>query len=212
MYGMRENIGQEDGKPDAFRPTDVAVYFRKAGQTVSDPYFDGEGPERTGCIGCGGCMLGCQHGSKNSLDQNYLYLAEARGLRLEADTKVTLVQPLEGGGYQVTAKQGRSIWTRKTVSFTARNVVFSGGVLGTVELLLKMRDDPQGLPNLSPRLGDGIRTNSEALIGIATPNRKFDLSEGIAITSILHTDEHSHVEPVRYGRGSGFFRLLIFLR
>ena len=204
-------VGEEIGRPGCFEPTDVAVYFGKPGETVPDPYFGGEGPERTGCTLCGGCMLGCRHGAKNTLDRNYLHLAEQLGLRLEADTEVTWVRPLDGGGYEVEARHGT--WalpvlnTRKT--YQARNVIFAGGVVGTVPLLLKLKDRPEGLPRLSDRVGDFIRTNSEVLLGVITQRRDRDLSQGIAIGSILHTDEHSHLEPVRYPAGAGFFRALM---
>jgi cholesterol oxidase len=197
------------GQADDVHPTDVAIYFGEPGKTVPDPYFGGEGPPRTGCTRCGGCMLGCRHDAKNSLDKNYLYLARKRGMQLEADTEVTAVRPLEGGGYRIEAKQGRWPLFRRKVSWTARQVVLAGGVLGTVELLLRMKDDPAGLPRLSERLGWDIRTNSEALIGVISKRRDFDLSKGIAIGSIFQIDEQAHVEPVRYSAGSGFFRLLM---
>lgn len=202
-----EAVGKDMGRTE-FLPTTVAVHFGTPGETVKDPYFGGEGPDRTGCNACGGCMLGCRFNAKNTLDKNYLWLAEKRGLRIEADTEVTWVRPLDGGGYEVEALQGARLFGRKRVKFTAQNVVFSGGVLGTVPLLLKLKDAPDGLPKLSERVGDYIRTNSEALIGVITERRDKDLSKGIAIGSILHTDEHSHLEPVRYSAGSGFFRLL----
>lgn len=202
-----QEVGQEMGRTD-FQPTTVAVYFGQPGVTVPDPYFNGEGPARTGCNSCGGCMLGCRFGAKNTLDKNYLYLAEKRGLTIHADTEATWVRPLPGGGYEVEAVEGTSIFSRRKRRFTARNVIFSGGVLGTVDLLLKLKASPDGLPKLSERIGDFIRTNSEALIGVVTPKRDKDLSKGIAIGSILHTDEHSHLEPVRYSAGSGFFRML----
>ena len=204
-------VGAELGRPEAFEPTDVAVFFGAPGETVPDPYFAGAGPERKGCTLCGGCMLGCRHGAKNTLDQNYLYLAEQRGLRIEADTEVTWVKPLAEGGYEVEARAGTwalpALNTRKT--YQARNVIFAGGVVGTVPLLLKLKDHPQGLPRLSDRVGDFIRTNSEVLLGIVTQRRDQDLSQGIAIGSILHTDEHSHLEPVRYPAGAGFFRTMM---
>jgi cholesterol oxidase len=202
-----QEVGKEMGRED-FQPTTVAIYFGKPGVTVPDPYFNGEGPPRTGCNACGGCMLGCRFGAKNTLDKNYLYLAEKRGLTLHADTEATWVRPLPGGGYEVEALEGASIFSRRKRRFTARNIIFAGGVLGTLDLLLKLKASPEGLPRLSDRLGDGVRTNSEALIGIVTPRRDKDLSKGIAIGSILNTDEHSHLEPVRYSAGSGFFRLL----
>ena len=192
-------VARDIGRPDGFHPTDVAVYFGKPGQTVPDPYFDGEGPDRTGCIGCGACMTGCRFNAKNTLDKNYLYLAEKRGLEVATETEVTAVRPADGG-YRVEARGGRV--------FGAKNVVLAGGVLGTVELLLRMKADPEGLPRLSEKLGHHVRTNSESLIEVVSERRDHDLSKGIAIGSILETDEHSHLEPTRYGAGSGFFRLL----
>lgn len=202
-----QEVGQEMGRTD-FQPTTVAVYFGQPGVTVPDPYFNGEGPARTGCNSCGGCMLGCRFGAKNTLDKNYLYFAEKRGLTIHADTEATWVRPLPGGGYEVEALEGTSIFSRRKRRFTARKVIFAGGVLGTVDLLLKLKASPEGLPKLSDRVGDFVRTNSEALIGVVTPKTDKDLSKGIAIGSILHTDEHSHLEPVRYSAGSGFFRML----
>ncbi len=212
---LRE-VGRQIGRADAFESTDVAVFFGrpgqadKAGDVVPDPVFGGEGPERTVCNRCGGCMVGCRHGAKNTLDKNYLWLAEKKGLTIRPDTEVTFVEPLPGGGYAITAKEGRSPFRRlqKTVRVTARNVVFSGGCLGTTELLLQLKERPDGLPKISDRLGQFVRTNSEVLVGVVTTKDK-DLSQGIAIGSILHTDDHSHLEPVRYPSGSGFFRPLM---
>ncbi|HEX7621945.1 MAG TPA: GMC oxidoreductase, partial [Anaeromyxobacteraceae bacterium] len=177
--------------------------------TVPDPYFGGQGPERTGCTQCGGCMIGCQHGAKNTLDKNYLWFAERGGLVIEADTEATWVREVPGGGYQVEALQGASLLGRTRRTWKASNVIFAGGVLGTVPLLLELRSRRDGLPRLSPRVGDFVRTNSEALLGIVSGRRDVDHSKGIAIGSVLHTDEHSHLEPVRYPSGSGFFRLLV---
>lgn len=202
------DVAVEMGRAEHFGPTDVAVFFGTPGKAVPDPYFDGAGPERTGCIYCGACMTGCRVGAKNTLDTNYLYLAERRGLKIAAETEATAIRPRGGGGYSVEATSGLGRRKAKQV-FTADRVVCAGGVLGTLDLLLKMRDDPGGLPDLSPRLGEMVRTNSESLIAVITNRRDVDLSKGVAIGSILHTDEHSHVEPVRYGAGSGFFRLLL---
>jgi cholesterol oxidase len=152
-------------------------------------------------------MLGCRYGAKNTLDKNYLHLAQRRGLALEAETEVRWVEPLPDGHYEVEAQRGLD-GPRETLRIRARNVIFAGGVLGTVPLLLKLRERSDGLPRLSARLGEYVRTNSEALIGVTTRRRDLDLSKGIAIGSILTTDEHSHLEPVRYSAGSGFFRLL----
>jgi cholesterol oxidase len=205
------DVGRELGRGETFEQTEVAVYFGKSGETVPDPFFNGQGPDRTGCTLCGGCMLGCNHGAKNTLDKNYLHLAERRGLQIEADTEVTWVRPSPGGGYEIEARQGT--WALPALNakrtFRAANVIFAGGVLGSVPLLLKLKEHPEGLPKLSDRLGDFVRTNSEVLIGVVTQRRDRDLSHGIAIGSILHTDEHSHLEPVRYSAGAGFFRTLM---
>ncbi|MCS6912674.1 MAG: GMC family oxidoreductase [Myxococcales bacterium] len=202
-----ESVGRELGLTD-FSPTRVGVYFGQPGVTVPDPYFGGEGPPRTGCIQCGGCMIGCRFGAKNTLDQNYLYLAERKGLTLFADSEVTAIRPQPGGGYEVEALHGASMHRRERRRYTTRQVILSGGVLGTVELLLRNRARPDCLPRLSSRVGDFVRTNSEVLIGIVSQRRDLDMSQGIAISSILHTDEHSHLEPVRYPAGSDFFRIL----
>jgi cholesterol oxidase len=204
---LRE-IAEDIGRPDQFVPARVAVYFGEPGKTVPDPYLGGEGPDRTGCIECGACMTGCRHNAKNTLDKNYLWLAEKRGLRIDADTEATWVRELPGGGYRVDATTGTRWFAKRKRSFTARNVIFAGGVLGTVPLLLELKVSPEGLPRLSERVGSYVRTNSEALIGVTTRADR-DMSEGIAITSVLHTDDHSHLEPVRYAKGSGFFRLLM---
>ena len=203
-----QQIATEMGRPEAFSSVELGVYYGEPGKTVPDPYFGGEGPERTGCQHCGACMIGCKHGSKNTLDKNYLHLARRRGLTIQAQTQVTAVRPRPEGGYRVEAETWGGPKGPEKQVFTADKVVLSGGVLGTVDLLLKMRADPEGLPRLSPRVGEFVRTNSESLIGVTSERRDVDYSKGAAITSIFHTDEHSHVEPVRYPAGSGFFRVL----
>jgi cholesterol oxidase len=206
---LLRSIAVERGEPEAFSSTNVGVYFGEPGETVPDPFFGGEGPERTGCERCGACMTGCPHDGKNSLDKNYLYLARKRGLTLRADSEVTHIEALEGGGFRVTAYEGRAASRRRRTKreYTAAQVVMCAGALGSVELLLRMREDPEGLPKLSPRLGDTVRTNSESLIGVMVEDRTQDLSHGVAIGSILQTDAHSHLEVVRFGSGSGLFRL-----
>jgi cholesterol oxidase len=153
-------------------------------------------------------MVGCRYGAKNTLDYNYLCLAERGGLRIHTDTEARWVRPLEEGGYEVTARHRRAWWRHETLRFTADRVIFAGGVLGTVPLLLRMRERTDGLPRLSERIGRAVRTNSEALIGVTTRRRDIDLSRGIAIGAIVQTDPHSHLELVRYPAGSGVFRLL----
>jgi len=202
-------IARDIGREGSFHPTEVAVFFGEPGKRVADPYFGGEGPDRVGCTSCGACMTGCRVGAKNTLDQNYLYFAEKRGAVVRPETEVTAVRALAGGGYCVETRASPGAVDVRGATFTADKVVLAGGVLGTVPLLLAMREDPRGLPRLSARVGAAVRTNSESLIGVIAPDEPESLADGVAITSILHTDEHSHIEPVRYGKGSGFFRTMV---
>jgi cholesterol oxidase len=199
---LRE-IARELGRDEDFGSPDVAVYFGQPGERAPDPFFGGEGPEVVGCTHCGACMTGCRVGAKNTLDRNYLHLAERRGCRIEADTEARAVRPRAGGGYLIEARHRR----RAPRAFAADRVVFAGGVMGTLPLLLAMKQDPAGLPRLSERLGHGIRTNSEALLGVIAPDAG-DFSHGVTITSILQLGEDGHIEPARFGQGSGFFRLV----
>lgn len=202
-----KEIANEIGKPNNFEPTDVAVFFGEPNKTVDDPYFDGEGPQRSGCTFCGGCMIGCRENAKNTLDKNYLYLAQKRGAEIKAEKEVYNISPISGNsdlGYIVEWKSSTK-WIKRRGKIRTKGVVFAGGVLGTVPLLLKLKSST--LPNLSDRVGDFVRTNSESLMGVVVPGKKYKFSDGIAISSILHTDDHSHLEPVRYPSGSGFWRL-----
>ncbi|NCP22180.1 MAG: GMC family oxidoreductase [Flavobacteriales bacterium CG_4_9_14_0_2_um_filter_35_242] len=195
------NIGNQ------FEHPNVAVYFGKENEKVRDPYFNGKGPDRVGCNFCGGCMTGCRHNSKNTLDKNYLYLAQQLGAEILAENEVYNVEPLDKlagkTGYKIRVRSSTKFFKKKRY-FTANGLVFSGGVLGTVKLLLKLK--LKSLPNLSDKLGDDIRTNNETLISVSTLDNNKDFSKGVAIGSLLHTDEHSHLEIVRYSAGSGFWR------
>lgn len=193
-----KELARSLGREDSYHMNPVGVYFGEKGVTVDDPYFGGEGPSRTGCIGCGGCMLGCRYNAKNSLDKNYLYLAEKLGCVVKPESEVLFLEPV-GRGYRLRTKNDE---------YLTQKVFLSGGVLGTVPLLLKMREHSQGLPRLSHTLGDFVRTNSESLIGVVSNRTDLDFSQGVAIGSIFQTDEHSHLEPVRYPPGSDFFRFL----
>jgi cholesterol oxidase len=200
------DLAKEIGREAHHCPSEVSVFFGEPNRKVSDPYFDGQGPDRVGCTYCGACTTGCRVGAKNTLDKNYLYLAEARGARIVPETEVIAVRPTGGGGYEIET-QG-SLDAEETKRYTCDRVVLAGGVLGTVPLLLRMKEDTSGLPRLSARLGDSIRTNNESVIGVIAPGEEHDFSPGVAINSILQTDEHSHLEPVRYGEGSGFLRFM----
>ncbi|HWB65609.1 MAG TPA: GMC family oxidoreductase [Mycobacteriales bacterium] len=198
-------VADEMGVGHTYHHTPVGVFFGDAGKTVDDPYFGGAGPRRTGCIECGNCMIGCRYNAKNRLDLNYLHLAEGLGAVIHPETTVTVVRPLPGGGYAVGTRH--TVRRRSRQTFTAEQVVFAAGTLGTQKLLHRMRDEGV-LPRLSRRLGELTRTNSEAILGARSRDPHADYSRGVAITSSFHPDERTHVEPVRYGRGSNSMGLL----
>ncbi|MEO7428809.1 MAG: GMC family oxidoreductase [Acidimicrobiales bacterium] len=200
-------VAEEMGVGDTFGPTPVGVFFGQPGVEVADPFFGGAGPARRGCIECGECMTGCRHGAKNTLLQNYLYLAERAGASVHPLTTVTAIRPLRDGRYSVETER-TGAWVRKgRRSFIATDVVVAAGTLGTQKLLHRMRDDGH-LPHLSPRLGELTRTNSEAILGARTFSPGVDFTKGVAITSSFHPDDHTHIEPVRYGKGSNAMGLL----
>ncbi|MET8044794.1 GMC family oxidoreductase [Micromonospora sp. NPDC005215] len=205
-------VAERMGVGHTFHATPVGVHIGRPGQRVADPYFGGAGPERTGCLHCGSCMTGCRHGAKNTLVKNYLWLAERQGVTVRPLTTVTAVRPATGGGYEVRTER-TGAWLRKRRQVIhADQVVFAAGALGTQRLLHAMRADGV-LPGLSPRLGELTRTNSEAILGASVPRQRarserLDYTEGVAITSSFHPDPQTHVEPVRYGRGSNAMGLL----
>jgi cholesterol oxidase len=211
---VMKEVADEMGVGDTFRRTPVGVLFggpgAAAGSTVPDPYFGGAGPERKTCIECGECMTGCRHHAKNTLTKNYLHLAEQAGARVHPLTTVTEVRPLPGGGYAIatrpTAARSRRARTASR-TFAAEQVIFAASALGTQRLLHRMRDEAV-LPGLSSRLGHLTRTNSESILGAIAPDLSADFSRGVAITSSFHPDADTHIEPVRYGKGSNFMSLL----
>jgi cholesterol oxidase len=201
-----KELAKREGKIDDYSATKVAVYFGEEGKTVADPFFNGAGPDRAGCTYCGACMTGCRENAKNTLDKNYLYLAEKKGLDVLTEKEVVDVQPLDESGskgYTIRYRNSTKV-NKKSAEIKSNAVVFSGGVLGSVKLLLQLKKN--SLVKLSDRLGNDIRTNNESLIGIINDKNKEDFSKGVAIGSIVHTDENSHLEVVRYGKGSSFWR------
>jgi cholesterol oxidase len=209
-----QELARRHGLEDRFEKTNVAVYFGEPEVTVPDPFFNGGGPARAGCIFCGGCMLGCRYNAKNTLDKNYLHFARQHGAEVRAESEVYDVLPLDGAdgsaGYKVRWRSSTGGWNRARGEVSCRGVVFAGGVLGTVSLLLDLKKS--SLPRLSDRVGYGVRTNSESISAVTALDRDTVFSDGIAIGSILHSDENSHLEPVRYPAGAGFWRLLAWPR
>ncbi len=201
-----KEIAVDEGKLSQFGPAKVAIYFGKADETVNDPYFNGQGPDRKGCNFCGQCMTGCPHNAKNTLDKNYLYLAQKNGVEILAGHQVVNIIPQPGGTYIVEYKKTNALLGKKK-SIRTKGIVFAGGVLGTIPLLLKLKNTT--MPDISDRVGMDVRSNNESLIFVTTPDKNVDMTKGIAIGSIYNISEHSHLEPVRYGTGSGFWRLLV---
>ncbi|WP_216897882.1 GMC oxidoreductase [Nocardia alni] len=204
-----KQVAEDMGIEGTFVQTPVGVYFGEPGKTVADPYFGGAGPERTGCIECGECMTGCRHGAKNTLVKNYLYLAEQAGAQIFPLTSVTATRPQADGTWQVDTERTGAWLGKSRHSYSAAHVVLAAGTRGTQQLLFAMRDAGV-LPGLSPRLGELTRTNSESIVGAATrtvnPDR--DMTRGVAITSSIHPTPDTHIEPVRYGKGSNSMGLL----
>jgi len=205
------DIAEERGLGSSFRATEVGAWFGESGVTVPDPYFGGEGPDRTGCAHCGGCMVGCRKNAKNTLPKNYLWFAERLGVRVRHGAKVVDVRPLpvgaDGARYEVLWRPSMrpSLAAR---GLRARNVIFAAGVLGTMGLLLRLRDITGSLPALSAHVGDKVRTNSESLLGSVARRKGTDWSEGVAISSIFNADAVTRIEPVRYPAGSDLMRFI----
>ncbi len=218
------DIAEELGVGDTYHRTDVGVFFNEGaeGEEVADPYFGGAGPRRTGCQHCARCFTGCPHNSKNTTTTNYLYLAEAKGAEVFPLTTAVAVRPRPEGGYAVDTERSDRAIRKQRVTFSADQVVFAAAALGTQKLLHKMRDTGT-LPQLSPRLGELTRSNSEAILNVVSRTRD-DFAQGIAITSSIHPEADTHVEVCRYGKGQnalfplsapvvdgGAFRFLRFL-
>jgi len=196
-YKLKE-LARDMGREDTFDSVHVGVYFGDT-KNAKDPYFKGLGPLRKGCIECAGCMVGCRHDAKNTLDKNYLWFAQQFGATIFAETLVTKIEYKEGL-YRIHTQSSTSWFSRNKKIYKSKGLVMSGGVLGTMELLLKQKYRLNSLPYLSNTLGAQLRTNSESLCGIQSYDRK--LNHGIAISSVFNPDEHTHVEVVKYSDGS----------
>mgnify|MGYP001245953448 CR=1 FL=1 len=213
---LLKEIADELGTSGTFHPSEVGAFFgreEQAGKEVPDPYFNGEGPARTPCNYCGGCMVGCRFNSKNTLVKNYLYLAEKWGAEVRPTSEVHDVRPLaepraDGARYQVAYHSTTAWLFRPEKQVYGRNVIFAAGALGTLRLLFRCRDITRSLGKISSCLGDKVRSNSESLLGATSRSREPDYSQGIAITSIIHADRVTTVEPVRYPAGSSLMRFL----
>jgi cholesterol oxidase len=200
---LRE-YGEEIGVADTFANTRVGVFFDEAGKEVPDPYFDGEGPARSGCRRCGSCMVGCRYNAKNTLVKNYLFFAEKLGVAIRPERQVTEVRPSgapDGSdGYEVTSVRSGT-WTRSGgEKLRAKGVVFAAGALGTNQLLADCKQIG-ALPRLSDRIGYVVRTNSESVQAVTAKDDSRDFAKSVAITSSIYPDPDTHIEVVTYGRG-----------
>ena len=211
-----KKMAAELGQAATFQPTTVGAFFGQPGQEgveVPDPYFGGEGPARSGCTHCGGCMVGCRHNAKNTLIKNYLYFAEKWGAQVRAEAEVRDIRPLpagepDGARYEVLYRRSTAWRPGALRRVRARRVVLAAGALGTLRLLFRCRDVTCSLPNISARLGELVRTNSESLLGVSARGTDVDYSQGVAITSIFQADAVTAIEPVRYPSGSDLMRFL----
>jgi len=212
---LRE-FGREIGAEKTYAKTRVGVYFGTPGETAADPFFDGEGPARTGCIACGRCMVGCPYNAKNTLPKNYLWLAERAGATITPDRTVVDIAPLGAAdgsdGYAVTTERTGAWLRRDRRVHTARGVVVAGGPLGTNRLLAQAKLGGS-LPRISDRLGELVRTNSEAILAVTLPRGAEDMTKRVAISSSVYPDPNTHIETVTYGAAgdsmSALFTLLV---
>jgi cholesterol oxidase len=212
---LLKELGEELGVGDTYKKTPVGVFFGEPGRTVPDPFFGGEGPDRTGCQLCGRCMVGCPHGSKNTLVKNYLHLAERRGVRITPERTVIDVRPLGAGdgseGYEVESVRSGAWLMKDRRIHRARSVVVAAGPLGTNTLLQKCRLSGS-LGRISSRLGELVRTNSEAILAVTVPEGyRDDLVRRVAITSSIYPDANTHIETVTYGNDGDSMRRLYTL-
>jgi len=211
---LRE-LGEELGVGDTYKRTPVGIYFGQPGTTVPDPFFGGDGPERTGCKLCARCMVGCVHGAKNTLVKNYLYFAEKRGARVMHERTVIDVRPLGAAdgsdGYEVESVRSGAWVRRERRVQRARGVVMAAGPLGTNRLLQKCRLEGS-LPRISSRLGELVRTNSESILTVTVPeDYPENLIRRVAITSSIYPDPNTHIETVTYGDDGDSMRMLYTL-
>lgn len=195
------------GRGHSFGPVPQAIHFGTDASRTDDPYFGGEGPRRTPCRYCGECIAGCEFGSKNSLDYNYLHLAQQAGATVQAETRAERIEPDGHGGYVMTVQSpgGRQ-------QLRSRKLVLAAGVIGTLDLLLRSRDVHGSLPNVSPRCGAVVRTNSEALTGILSRDRNENLlTDGATISSDFYADESTHITQNRIPPALGAIMRLLFV-
>ena len=203
-----KKTAEKNNRVDSFSTVDVGIFFNDSDKTVRDPYFNGQGPDRNGCVLCGGCMVGCRYNAKNTLDKNYLYLAEKLGVQIAPEKEVLYVKEDKKEGYIIEYQSSTGILKRKG-KIQAQKVIFSGGVMGSVKLLFKCKSEGY-LSKISDCLGDYVRTNSESILGIRSrsTSKVKDFTKGIAISAGFKPDDKTHIETCRYGKGQNSMSVL----
>jgi len=191
---LLEEVSRDMNAHNTFETVHVGVNIDGT-EEETDPYFNGLGPLRKGCIECGGCMVGCRENAKNTLDRNYLWFAEKMGVEILPETKAEKIL-FQDNLYYIETSSVTSFFSRRKKVFKAKGIVVAAGALGTLKLLLKQKYKYASLPSLSDKLGYELRTNAETLCAVSGASEK--LNNGLAITSVFSPDPHTHVEIVKY--------------
>ena len=189
-----EEVSKEMEAHESFDSVYVGVNI-DGSEEESDPYFNGLGPRRKGCVECAGCMVGCRENAKNTLDRNYLWFAEKMGLEIVPETKAEKIT-YHDGLYHVETESTTSLFRKGSRLFKSKGIIVAAGALGTLKLLLKQKHKYNSLPLLSDTLGYELRTNAETLCAVSGASEK--MNNGLAITSVFSPDPYTHVEIVKY--------------
>ena len=212
---LLKQVGEAFGVADTFTRTPCGVFFGEPDRTVADPYFGGDGPERSGCTRCGACMVGCRVGAKNTLLKNYLWFAEKKGVEILPERQVVDIKPIGAAdgsdGYILTTVHPGAWFDTRLKMFTAKGVVLAAGALGTNRLLAQCKHTGS-LPGISDRLGSLVRTNSEAILAVTLPkDTKLEPWRDVAISASIHPRADTHIEFVTYGPKGDFMSSLFTL-
>jgi cholesterol oxidase len=198
------DVARDMGQENSFDHVYVGVYYNED-EKACDPYFNGEGPLRSPCTECAGCMVGCRENAKNTLDKNYLWFAEKHGAVILPETQAWKIT-YEDGVYSVFTHR---LSIKGEQVFRSKGLIVAGGVLGTMKLLLHQKYIYKTMAGLSDRLGECLRTNSETLCTASNANVK--LNNGLAISSIFKPSDDTWIEIVKYPDGSGVMKSLLTL-
>lgn len=183
-----EDLGQKMSiRPATIRPN-LAVQFGTPNEWTPNSH----NVHQRGCSFVGECVLGCNQGAKNSLDYNYLAVAEQNGARAITESEVVRIEPDD---------EGWIVWSREDagaglVRRSASRVFLAAGSVATTEMLLRSRDVDKTLPGLSPALGHGFSGNGDYLALSTVKRGTGDLTTGPTITTTTVLDVWEKSEPV----------------